>query len=418
MDKKRIGKEDERAGAGFPFSDNPDFPLSPEVLKKLPNPAYVLDKDLLERNLSVLNEISQRSGVEIILALKGFAMWSAFPVINRAGFRQATASSLSEARLALEEMGQAPYTYAVTYAEEEIDEIASLSRHLTFNSWGQYERFHRRALAANHELSLGLRVNPQLSSVGVDLYNPCVPGSRLGVRKCDLPAPEDFPENLKGLHCHALCESDAESSVRLIDRFEERFSGYFPKLEWVNLGGGHLVTRQGYDKELLVSRLREFCRKWPHLHVIMEPGAAFVWETGYLLARVEDVVENGGLPVAVMNVSFTAHMPDCLEQPYMPKVFGALHDKQGAGKDELALYPFRCRLGGNSCLAGDFMGDWFFSRPLRPGDLLLFNDMIHYTFVKTTMFNGVHHPSLCMISGNEILWRRDFVYQDFRSRLS
>lgn len=395
---------------------SPAFPLSQALLEQLPNPAYVMDKALLDRNLSVISKVARESGAEIILALKGFAMWGAFPWLNRAGFSRATASSLSEARLALEEMGLPPYTYAVAYTAEEIREMAALSSHLTFNSLSQYQRLGRQAREANRELSFGLRVNPELSSVGVDLYNPCVPGSRLGVRLSDLPDPENFPQEIKGFHCHALCESDAGSSCRLIDRFEERFSAYLPRLEWVNFGGGHLMTRQGYDVEALVARIKAFRSKWPGLQVVLEPGAAFVWETGYLLARVEDVVRNGGTPVAVMNVSFTAHMPDCLEQPYMPRVQGAVHEGQagfsGSG------FRHRYRLGGNSCLAGDFMGDWLFEEPLEEGSLLLFHDMIHYTFVKTTMFNGVHHPSLCVVDGDRIVFRRDFGYEDFKSRLS
>lgn len=398
--------------------NNKLFPLSDTLLEKLPNPCYVLDRDLLEKNLRLIRRVADETGVEIILALKGFSMWSAFPILNEYGFYQATASSLSEARLALEEMGRPPYTYAVAYTDEEIEEIASLSAHITFNSMGQYQRFHEKAKMVNRDLSFGLRVNPELSSVGVDLYNPCVPGSRLGVRLIDLPPIEGFPADIEGLHCHALCESDAGSSCDLIDRFEERFASYIPRLKWVNFGGGHLMTRKGYDVDRLISRLKDFRLRWPHLHVILEPGAAFVWETGYLLARVEDVVHNGGLPVAIMNVSFTAHMPDCLEQPYMPMVYGSLHDKQGASEQSLKNYPYRYRLGGNSCLSGDFMGDWFFPSPVEPGQILLFNDMIHYTFVKTTTFNGVHHPSLCIVSGDEIQWQRDFGYEDFKSRLS
>ncbi|MCM1042566.1 MAG: carboxynorspermidine decarboxylase [Bacteroides sp.] len=392
-----------------------ELPLSQEIIAKLPNPSYVLDMDLLDRNLKVIRHVADSAGVEIILALKGFAMWSAFGRLRDHGFLQSTASSLWEARLALEEMGNPAYTYAVAYTDEEIEEIASLSSHITFNSLGQFERFSDKAVAVNARVSLGLRVNPEISSVGTDLYNPCVPGSRLGVRLCGLPEPEALPALVEGFHCHALCESDAEASCNLIDRFEERFAAYIPRLKWVNFGGGHLMTRQGYDTERLVARLKAFRQKWPHLKVILEPGAAFVWQTGYLLARVQDVVHNGGTPVAVMNVSFTAHMPDCLEQPYWPVVYGAEHIDSAQKTAEGA---HRYRLGGNSCLAGDFMGDWIFGKPVQPGDLLLFNDMIHYTFVKTTTFNGVHHPSLCMVRGDELLYRRDFGYEDFKGRLS
>lgn len=393
------------------------FPLSQEIMRQLPNPCYVMDMDLLDKNLEKLRRVADETGVEIILALKGFAMWSAFAHLRDHGFCQSTASSLWEARLAKEEMGRGAYTYAVAYTEEEIEEIASLSSHLTFNSLGQFARFHAKAKAVNPALSLGLRVNPQISSVGVDLYNPCVPGSRLGVRLCDLPAADALPKEIEGFHCHALCESDAQASCHLIDRFEECFAHYIPRLKWVNFGGGHLITRKDHDTALLVERLKKFKEKWSHLHVVMEPGAAFVWQTGYLLARVEDVVQNGGTAVAIMNVSFTAHMPDCLEQPYYPLVQGAVHVKEGENPSS-PEYKHRYRLGGNSCLAGDFLGDWMFAEPLKAGDLLLFHDMIHYTFVKTTMFNGVHHPSLCMIRGNELKHCRNFDYVDFKSRLS
>lgn len=393
------------------------WPLADDVVRRLPNPCYVMDMDLLDRNLEKLRRTADEVGVEIILALKGFAMWSAFGRLHDHGFDQSTASSLWEARLAVEEMGKPAYTYAVSYTPEEIEEMASLSSHLTFNSLAQFGRFSSVARAVNGSISLGLRVNPEISSVGVDLYNPCVPGSRLGVRLGDLPAARDLPSGMEGFHCHALCESDAAGSCRLIDRFEERFADYLPHLKWVNFGGGHLITRQGHDTALLVERLQAFKARWPHLHVILEPGAAFVWQTGYLLARVEDVVRNGGLPVAVMNVSFTAHMPDCLEQPYYPAIYGACHVEPGK-ETEAGVQGHRYRLGGNSCLAGDFMGDWVFPEPLHAGSLLLFKDMIHYTFVKTTMFNGVHHPSLCMLRGGEIAYRRDFGYQDFKSRLS
>ena len=395
------------------------LPLSPALLSALPNPCYVLDKALLDRNLNTLARVRDEAGVEIILALKGFAMWKAFPFLREKGFTRATASSLNEARLAFEEMGTPAYTYTPAYTQEDATEIARLSSHLTFNSLNQLTRCGQKMRQANSEVSLGLRVNPELSSVGTDLYNPCVPGSRLGVRVCDLPSPQalckgDIP--VEGFHCHALCESDAESSCNLIDRFEERFAAYIPFLKWVNFGGGHLMTRQNYDLPRLIARLKAFREKWPHLHVILEPGAAFVWETGYLLARVEDVVHNGGdTPVAIMNVSFTAHMPDCLEMPYMAKVYGAVYEGQVSDR---SAYKHRYRLGGNSCLAGDYMGDWFFKKPLEAGSILLFNDMIHYTFVKTTMFNGVHHPSLCIVEDNRILFRRDFSYPDFKSRLS
>ncbi len=402
------------------------MPLPETLLKKLPNPAYVLDKGRLERNFALIRSVAEETGVEIILALKGFSMWGAFPAFKEAGFSQSTSSSLCEARLAFEELGKPSYTYAAAYLEEEIDEIASVSSHLTFNSLNQYERFASRAKAVNPALSFGLRVNPGLESDVQAIYNPCVPGSRLGVMASYLPGPGHLPEGLEGFHCHALCESDAKSSCALLDAFEQHFAAYLPDLKWVNFGGGHLMTAQGYDLDLLKKRLRVFRERWPHLQVILEPGAAFVWEAGYLVGRVEDVVESGGIRTAIMNVSFADHMPDCLEIPYQPKVFGSIHAGTGAdvssdpvpGEKHREDYRYRYRLGGGSCLAGDFMGDWLFKEELHPGHLLVFNDMAHYTFVKTTTFNGLKHPAICFTEGTEILYCREFGYEDFRRKLS
>lgn len=402
----------------------------------LPSPAYILDEALLKRNLEKIRAVSEASGAEFILALKGFAMWSAFPILNAAGFCKATASSPWEARLAMEEMGAPAHTYAPAYTNEEMEEVASMSSHITFNSLSQFRRFSDKAREINSTVSLGLRVNPELSLVETDLYNPCGEHSRLGVRRSELPEPAAWPAALEGMHCHALCESSAAESALLIRRFEEKFGDYLPHLRWVNFGGGHLVTRAGYETDVLVGALRDFRARHPHLHVILEPGSAFAWETGYLLCTVLDLVEKSGQPAtAIVNVSFTAHMPDCLEMPYKPQIVGAFdpeHPEKGVcriadgaslnGWCREDIRPEDCRyeyrIGGNSCLAGDQIGTWKFDHALRPGEMLLFNDMIHYTMVKTTTFNGVKHPAVCIVKDGQLIYKHTFTYADYKGRLS
>jgi carboxynorspermidine decarboxylase len=292
---------------------------------------------------------------------------------------------LSEARLALEEFGAKAHTYSPAYKDEEFDDIVRCSSHLTFNSLSQYERFHDRA----GECSLGLRVNPEYSEVGTLLYNPCAPGTRFGVTADKLP--EQLPKDIKGFHCHCHCESGADVFERTLQHIEEKFSKWFGQLEWINFGGGHLVTRKDYNIELLVQLMQGFHERYPHLKVIFEPGSAFAWQTGPLVTSVVDVVEDKGIRTAILDVSFTCHMPDCLEMPYKPTVLGATEP------DENSKHVYR--LGGCSCLAGDFigMGDFAFPEPLELGDRIVFDDMIHYTMVKTTFFNGVAHPAIGVI---------------------
>ena len=383
---------------------------------QIPSPCYVLDEALLKKNLQLIDSVRKRANVEIILAFKGFAMWSAFPILNEFGFRRATASSLAEARLAVEEMGDFAHTYSPVYTDDDIDEIAALSSHLTFNSLSQFERFSTRAKKANHAISLGLRVNPEFSEVATDLYNPCAKGSRLGITSEQL---QTLPEGVEGLHFHALCESDSHDLKKVLDSFEMRFGQFLPKIKWLNMGGGHLMTRKTYDVEFLIELLKTFQNKYPHLKLILEPGSAFAWETGVLVSTVEDIVDNHGQKTAILDVSFTAHMPDCLEMPYKPKILSAI-DICGDARPCVSTY----RMGGNSCLAGDFMGDWSFEKPLQIGDKIVFNDMIHYTMVKTSMFNGVKHPSIGIwrdvstgLNGRfELI--REFSYEDYRNRLS
>lgn len=368
-----------------------------ENLSKIPNPCYVMEEDLLRRNLSLIQSVAERAGVEIILAFKAFALWKSFPIF-RQYIQHTTASSPYEARLAYEEFGSKAHTYSPAYEDETFDEILRCSSHVTFNSLSQYERFAPRARAAG--VSVGLRVNPEYSEIETELYNPCAPGSRFG-SLC--PAAD-----VDGIHIHNHCESSAEAFVRSLRHVEEKFGAWFPKLKWINFGGGHLMTRKDYNVELLVSTLLDFRRRYPHLHVILEPGSAFAWQTGPLLARVVDIVENHGIRTAILNVSFTCHMPDCLEMPYQPEVRGASQEGEG----------FKYRLGGNSCLSGDVMGDWWFDHELQIGEPIIFEDMIHYTTVKTTMFNGIHHPSIGMLhSDGTFELYRQFRYEDYRDRM-
>ena len=372
-------------------------------------PIYIIEEEKLRRNLALISEVARRTQSEWILAFKAFALWKTFPIF-REYINSTTASSLSEARLALEEFGAKAHTYSPAYKDEEFDDIVRCSSHLTFNSLSQYERFHERA----GECSLGLRVNPEYSEVGTLLYNPCAPGTRFGVTADKLP--EQLPKDIRGFHCHCHCESGADVFERTLQHIEAKFSKWFGQLEWINFGGGHLVTRKDYDIELLVRLMQGFHERYPHLKVIFEPGSAFAWQTGPLVASVVDVVEDKGIRTAILDVSFTCHMPDCLEMPYYPDVRGAEHVEVNSERVNSEEWVYR--LGGNSCLSGDFMGDWRFDHELKVGDEVIFEDMIHYTTVKTNTFNGITHPSIGMLRCDgklEIL--RRFGYEDYRNRM-
>ena len=377
-------------------------------------PYYIIEESLLRRNLGLIRNVARRTDSEWILAFKAFALWKTFPIF-REYISATTASSLSEARLALEEFGAKAHTFSPAYKEDEMDDIIRCSSHLTFNSLSQYERFHERAATC----SLGIRVNPEYSEVGTLLYNPCAPGTRFGVTADKLP--ETLPSDIRGFHCHCHCESGADVFQRPLQHIEEKFSHWFPQLEWINFGGGHLVTRKDYDIELLVSMMQKFHERWPHLKVIFEPGSAFAWQTGPLVSSVVDVVEDKGIRTAILDVSFTCHMPDCLEMPYYPDVRGAEHiepSETGGLPANFQSSDFVYRLGGNSCLSGDFMGFWQFDHELQVGEQIVFEDMIHYTTVKTNTFNGITHPSICMLheDGTLELLRR-FTYEDYRDRM-
>ncbi len=375
-------------------------------LSKVTSPCYVMDEALLRDNLKLIRAVQDASGAHIIMAFKAFAMWKAFPII-REYIGYTTASSIHEARLACEEMGSLAHTYSPAYTESEFDLIMQYSSHITFNSFSQFERFYPKVKAFSRPISLGIRINPQYSNVETGLYNPCSPGSRMGVVSTSMP--ERLPEGIEGLHFHTLCESSSYDLEETLKAVESRFGKYLSQIKWLNMGGGHLMTRKGYDTEHLIRVLQNFKKKW-NIELILEPGSAFTWETGILVSSVVDIVENGGIKTAVLDVSFTAHMPDCLEMPYKPRIRGAFHEPVAG----LPTY----RMGGNSCLSGDFIGDWSFVEPLKIGDTIVFEDMIHYTMVKTTMFNGVPHPDIAIwndLGGLNIL--RKFSYDDYKNRM-
>ena len=306
----------------------------------IPSPCYVMEEELLRRNLSLIKSVKERAGVNVILAFKAFAMWKAFPIV-REYIPYSTASSKFEARLAFEEMGSRAHTYSPAYTEADFPEILRYSSHVTFNSLTQFERFYPMVQADGNRVSCGLRINPEYSDVETDLYNPCAPGSRMGVVSDLLDGL--LPDGVEGLHFHTLCESSSYDLEKTLGEVEKRFGRFLPHIKWLNMGGGHLMTRKGYDTEHLIGLLQAFKAKYPNLEIIMEPGSAFAWQTGFLLTTVVDIVENHGIKTAIIDASFTCHMPDCLEMPYKPVIRGAIEPEEGK-----PVY----RIGGNSCLSG------------------------------------------------------------------
>ena len=375
----------------------------------LNSPYYMIEERKLRRNLSLIADVARRADVDIILAFKAFALWKTFPIF-REYIRSTTASSLCEARLAREEFGAPAHTFSPAYTDEEIDQIVACSSHLTFNSLTQYERFHERAARC----SLGIRVNPEYSEVGTLLYNPCAPGTRFGVTADKLP--DKLPAGIEGFHCHCHCESGADVLQRTLVHIEEKFARWFPQLKWLNLGGGHLMTRKDYDIPLLINILKGLHERYPWLKIILEPGSAFAWQTGPLVSHVVDIVEDKGFRTAILDVSFTCHMPDCLEMPYFPDVRGAEHVEEGARPVASGAHVYR--LGGNSCLSGDFMAAWQFDHELAVDEEIIFEDMIHYTTVKTCMFNGISHPAIAMLHENgQLEMLRQYGFEDYRDRM-
>lgn len=381
-------------------------------ITELPTPFYIVYEDKLRKNLSLIKRVKDEAGVNIIMAFKANALWRTFPIIKEY-VRDSTASSLNELRLGNEELGGDVHSYCPAYTASTIKEYLAGSKHITFNSTSQYERFHKDVVAwnksqPNRTVSPGLRVNPRCSVIETDIYNPALPGSRFGVTAEALG--DKLPEGVEGLHFHALCESSSYDLQRVLDSFESQFGHLLKNLKWVNMGGGHLMTREGYDVNHLISLLKSFRERYPWLEIILEPGSAFTWRTGDLITSVVDVVENDGIKTAIIDASFACHMPDTLEMPYKPAITESIVPSDGKH-----IY----RLGGNSCLSGDFVGDWSFERPLEIGDRLTLEDMNHYTTVKTTMFNGISHPSIILCRSDGTLeCLREYDYNDYKSRMS
>lgn len=376
------------------------MPLDPTLV---PSPCFVLNEKRLIQNLELAEKVQKEAGVEIILALKGFSMWKVFPIV-RNYIKSAASSSLNEARLCNEEMKSKSHTYNVAFREEEFGEILDLSSHVVFNSVAQFKKYRDQA---SGKVSCGLRVNPEWSDVKNFAFNPANPESRLGVTSGEMP--ENLPEGIEGLHFHVLCESNSYSLEKVLDHFEKKFGKFLDNLKWVNMGGGHLLSHPDYDVDHLISILQEF-KKRHDLKIVIEPGAGLAWEVGDLVTTVLDIVENGGVKTAIVDASFVAHMPDTLNMPYRPKVKGASKENNGNG------FPYR--LGGVSCLAGDFMEAYFFEQPLNVGDRVVLHDMMHYTMVQSTMFNGVKHPSIGVWRNEKFELIKEFDYSDFKDRLS
>jgi carboxynorspermidine decarboxylase len=376
----------------------------PILNPNIPSPCYVCEEAKLEANLKLMQKVQQASGVEIILALKGFSMWSTFGLVKQY-LQGSTASAVWEARLGKEEIGKQVHAYSPAFKPADIDELVNLADHISFNSLGQWQRYKQQIVSAG--VSAGLRVNPEHQEAETELYDPSAPGSRLGIKAKDLQRAD--LTDIDGFHIHNLCESDSFATERTIQAVEHKFGQWLPQLKWINFGGGHLMTREGYDVAHLIATLKAFRARHPHLTVILEPGSAVAWQTGTLVAEVVDIVENQD-KIAILDISATAHMPDVLEMPYRP-------DVRGAGKAGEKAYTYR--FGGNSCLAGDAIDLYSFDHELQIGERIIFEDMIHYTMVKTTFFNGVEHPSIGIIRKDgsfEVV--RKFEYEDFKNKLS
>lgn len=377
------------------------------TVNEIPTPYYIVYEEKLRRNLSLIDYVSKESGAKIIMAFKANALWRSFPIIKEY-CRSFTASSLNELRLGREFLGTDVHSYCPAYTDVTIDEYLAGSSHITFNSLAQWHRFEQK-IKEYPNVSPGLRVNPKCSVIETDIYNPALPGSRFGVNAEDLC--DKLPDGIEGLHFHALCESSSYDLEKVLAAFESQFGHLLPSLKWVNFGGGHLMTKEGYDIDHLIRLIRDFRNRYPNLEVILEPGSAFTWRTGDLVTEVVDVVKNDGVSTAIVDVSFACHMPDTLEMPYQPFI------TESVSSSDPNARPYR--LGGNSCLSGDYHGPWYFDHDLSIGEKLTLEDMNHYTTVKTTMFNGIQHPSivLCRLSG-ECEYLRQFGYEDYKNRMS
>lgn len=382
------------------------------TINDIPTPFYIVYEDKIRANLDLITSVANRAGVRIIMAFKANALWKTFPILKEYNVA-CTASSLNELRLGREFLTDEIYTYCPAYTDATFGEYLEGSTHITFNSLGQWQRFgpwlEKYNRQSGRHVSPGLRVNPRCSVIATDLYNPALPGSRFGASAEELAG--GLPEGIEGLHFHALCESSSHDLAKVLEAFEAQFGHIIDRVKWVNMGGGHIMTRAGYDTDHLVEVLRDFRRRHPGVEVILEPGSAFMWRTGDLIASIVDIVTNDGISTAITDVSFACHMPDTLEMPYQPAITEAAANNAVEG-----LHNYR--LGGNSCLSGDYMGDWAFDKPLKPGDRLTLEDMNHYTTVKTNMFNGIDHPAIVLChSDGTCEYLRRFSYDDYKSRM-
>jgi carboxynorspermidine decarboxylase len=375
---------------------------------KIPSPCFVLDEKALRRNLELMRHVKNETGAQIIVAFKGYAMWSTFKMV-REYLDGATASSANEARLCFEEMKSRAHTYAAVFFPNDFDKILTYSSHISFNSLSQFHQYYPFVKRyKKHKISCGLRINPEYSVVETDLYNPGKPGQRLGIDMKKLG--KILPEGVEGIHVHCLCESSAEDTEGLLKTVEKKLGHFLPHLKWLNIGGGHLMTKPGYNVPHLIKVLKAFKQRHPHLELVLEPGSAVGWNTGVLISKVLDIVDNHNVKTLMVDVSFTAHMPDTLEMPYRPRITGATDPQKGK-----PTY----RIGGTSCLSGDYMEAYSFEQEVKVGDTLIFEDMIHYTMVKTSMFNGIPHPNIGIWHENDKFeWVRQFKYKDYKNRLS
>ncbi len=380
----------------------------------IPTPYYIVYENKLRSNLSLLKDVANRADVKIIMAFKANALWKTFPIISEY-FQASTASSVYEMRLSLDYLGNDVHAYSPAYTPETFPQFLEGCTHITFNSLSQYTKFKEDLEIYNSRqregkrVSAGLRINPKCSVIETDIYNPCIPGSRFGIDAEALK--EGLPEGIEGLHFHALCECDSRDLEKVLNVVEAKFGHLLPKIKWLNMGGGHLITRKDYNIDLFVKLMRDLHQRYPDLEIILEPGSAFTWQTGDLVTSVVDVVEDAGIKTAIIDASFACHAPDCLEMPYRPNIAEAAPDD-----DPNAM---EYRLGGNSCLSGDFVSSWKFPQELKPGDILTLMDMNHYTTVKTNMFNGIAHPSIWLQPENGApILLREYSYEDYRDRMS
>lgn len=381
-------------------------------------PYYILYENKLRRNLEIIQGVARKADITIIMAFKANALWKSFPIIKEY-CTASTASSLNEMKLSLDCLGNDVHTYCPVYTDATFPEFLAGSSHITFNSLSQFHKFYPQIKEWNmrhpeRRVSTGLRINPKVSVIETDIYNPCVPGSRFGEKVENLK--EGIPEGIEGLHFHALCESNSTDLEKILEEIDAKFGDLLKQVKWLNCGGGHLMTAKWYDRERLIALMKRMHEKYPNLQIILEPGSAFTWQTGDLITTVLDVVEDEGIKTAIIDASFACHMPDTLEMPYQPEIEGAI--RKCDATDEQLKNGIAYRLGGNSCLSGDFVGDWIFPAPLQAGDVLTLKDMNHYTTVKTTMFNGIQHPSIWLQTsqGEQKLLRR-FTYEDYKNRM-